>query len=78
MRTTRKNTRGDVREASGSFHTFSKSAHETWTRIGSAGPESGPSGILRVKIPGFIVHQLNLENANLEASDDEVVKFIFL
>ena len=49
MRTTRKNTRGDVLEASGSFHTFSKSGHETWTRIGSAGPESGPSGILRVK-----------------------------
>ena len=48
MRTTRKNTRGDVLEASGSFHTFSKSGHETWTRIGSAGPESGPSGILRV------------------------------
>ena len=57
MRTTRKNTRGDVLEASGSFHTFSKSAHETWTRIGSAGPESGPSGILRVKHSPSYSHQ---------------------
>ena len=28
---------------------FSKQVHESWTRIGSTGPESGPSGILRVK-----------------------------
>ena len=29
--------------------TFSKQVHESWTWIGSTGPESGPSGILRVK-----------------------------
>ena len=64
MQTTRKNTRGDVLEASGSFHTFSKSGHETWTRIGSAGPESGPSGILRVKLSEegeFMVHSGTLK-----------------
>jgi len=39
MRTTRKNTRGDVREAS----TLLQSQHT------KPGPGSGPSGILRVK-----------------------------